>query len=62
MGQKFSTNQIAGFFNQPYIQKKSMKSSDFLHVDPNSHKLKVQKWMGLHWSQVPKIGCISRKN
>ena len=43
----FSANQIAGFFNQPYLQKKSMKYTDFLHVDTNSHKLKVdQNFLG----------------
>ena len=43
----FSANQIAGFFNQPYLQKKSMKYTDFLHVATNSHKLKVdQKFLG----------------
>ena len=46
-----------------------MKSPDFLHVDTNSHKLKVDQklfgwvWskMGV-WSQDTKIGCISRRN
>ena len=37
----FSANQIAGFFNQPYLQNKSMIQPDFLHVDTNSHKLKI---------------------
>ena len=36
----FSTNWIAGFFNQPHLKNKSMKYPDFLHVDANSHKLK----------------------
>ena len=42
----FSANQqIAGFFNQPYFQSKSMKYPVFfLDVDTNnSHKLKVDK-------------------
>ena len=39
----FSANQIGAFFNQPYFQKKSMKQPDFLHVDTNSQKLKVDK-------------------
>ena len=45
----FSANQIAGFFNQPYLQNKSMKEPDFLHVDTNSHKLKVDQkfWVGV---------------
>ena len=34
-------NEIAGFLNQLYLQNKIMKSSDFLHVDTNSFKLKV---------------------
>ena len=52
----FSANQVAEFFNQPYILNKSMKYPDFLHVDTNSHKLKLdlkiwgghdQKWVWL---------------
>ena len=39
----FSANQIAGFFNQPYLQNKSMKQRDFLRADTNSHKLKVNQ-------------------
>ena len=35
----FSANQITGFFNQPYLQKKSMKKLYFLHVDTKPHKL-----------------------
>ena len=44
----FLANQIAGFFNQPYLQNKSMKWPDFLHVDTNLHKLKVDEkyWDG----------------
>ena len=29
----FSANQIAGFFNQPYLQNKSIKWPEFLQVD-----------------------------
>ena len=67
----FSANQIAGFFNQPYLQNKSMKQPDFLYVDTNSHKLKVdQKIFGWAWSEMgvasllqdSKIDCISRMN
>ena len=36
-----SANLIAGFLNQLYLQSKLMKLSDFLHVDANSRKLKV---------------------
>ena len=39
----FSVNEIAEFFNQTYLQNKSMKYPDFLHVDINSHKLKVDQ-------------------
>ena len=39
----FSANQIAGFFNQPYLQNKSMKQPDFLYADTNSYKLKVDQ-------------------
>ena len=39
----FPANQIAGFFNQPYLQNKSVKWSDFLHFDTNSHKPKFNK-------------------
>ena len=64
-----SVNQIAGLFNQPYLQNKSMKQPYFLHVDTNSHKLKVdqkiwcergQRWVWPACSQDSKIYCISR--
>ena len=35
-----SVNQIPGFLNQPFIQHKSMKEHNSLHVDINSQKLK----------------------
>ena len=38
-----SANQIAGFFNQPYLLNKSTEQPDFLHIDTNSHKLKLDK-------------------
>ena len=65
----FSANQIAGFSNQPYLHKKSTREPYFLHVDTNSHKLKVgqklfkgdsQKWAWPVWSCDSKIDCISR--
>ena len=34
-------NEIVGFSNQLYLQNKVMKNRDFLHVDINSLKLKV---------------------
>ena len=49
-----SVNQIAGFFNQPYFQKKLMKQPGFLHVDTNSHKLKVDQKI---WVGVVRDGC-----
>ena len=62
----FSASQIAGFFNEPYLQNKSMKQPDFLHVDTNSHKLKVDQkvwgWVCPVWSQDSKIDRISRMN
>ena len=53
-----SANQIAGFFNQLFLQNKLMKQHHFLHVDTNSQKLKVDqgitghglKWTWLNWS------------
>ena len=53
----FSANQITVFFNQPYLQSKLMKQPDFLHVDTNLHKLKVdQKMFVQAW---PKVGVAS---
>ena len=47
------TNQIAGFFNEPYLQNKSVKNSlIFFHVDPNSHKSKIKNFLdgcGQNW-------------
>ena len=37
----FSANQNVEFFYQPYFQNKSLKYLNFLHVDANPHKLKV---------------------
>ena len=52
-----SANQIAGFFNQPYLQNKSINVPDFLHVDTNLNKLKVdQKIFGWAW---PEMGVAS---
>ena len=49
----FSANQIAGFFNQPYLQNKPMKQPGFQHVNTNSHKLKVgHKYFGWTWSKI----------
>ena len=40
--------RLQDFFNQPYLQCKSKKSLNFLHVDTNLLKLKVdQKSFGL---------------
>ena len=65
----FAANQITGFFNQPYLQNESIKQPVFLHVDTNSHELKVdQNFLGGHghkwawpvWSWDSEISCISR--
>ena len=49
----FSSNQIAEIFNKPYVQSKSMKWPDFLHVDTNLHKLKVdQQILRWAWSKM----------
>ena len=65
----FLANQIAGFFDQPYLQNKLMKQPDFSQVDTNSHKLKVDqnifgwcclKWAWSVWSWDSEIDCISR--
>ena len=56
----FSTNYIAGFFNQPYLQKKSMKKPDFLHVDTNLHKLEVdQNILGWAWSKMSVASLVT---
>ena len=48
-----------------------MKQPDFLHVDTNSHKLKVdqknlgghgEKWVWPVWLWDSKIDCISKMN
>ena len=53
----FSANQIAGFFNQPYLQNKSVKKPDFMYVDTSLRKLKVdQKRFGWTW---PKMGVAN---
>ena len=41
----FSAIQVVGFFNQPYLQDKSMKHPDFLHVYTNLHK----SWSKIFW-------------
>ena len=54
----FSANQIAGFFNQPYLQNKSVKWPDFLLFHTNSQKLKVdQKILGWAWSKMV-VACL----
>ena len=50
LAKMFSANQIAGFLNQCFPQKKSM---NFLHVDTNSQKLKVEwKFSGWAWLRM----------
>ena len=36
-----SANQISGFLNRLYLQNKMIERPDFLHVNTNSWKLKV---------------------
>ena len=49
----------SGFFDQPYLQNKSMKWPDFLHVDTNSHKLKDQKFFGLAWLENGMVSLVT---
>ena len=58
MGQMFSGNQIAGLFNQTYLQNKSVKYPDSLHVDTSSHKLKFDQ-KNLRWT-LSKMGVASQ--
>ena len=55
----FSANQI---FNQPYLQNKSVKYFlHFLHIDTNSHKLKVdQKVFDWAWSKMGVTSLVLR--
>ena len=50
----FSANQIAEYFNQTYLQHKSVICPDILHVDTNSHKLSLSKHS---WVGTIKNGC-----
>ena len=55
-----SANQIPGSLNQPFLQKISMKQRNFLHVDTNSQKLKVdQKYFGWAWSNLGMANLVS---
>ena len=58
----FSANQIAGFFNKPYLQNKSVKYPVFsLHVDTYSHKLTVDpKFFGWVWSEMGVASLVIR--
>ena len=66
----FSANQITGFFNELYLQNKSVKQPDFLQVDTHSQNLKVdQKICGWEWSKMGVASlvmglenCTSRMN
>ena len=56
----FSASQIAGFFNQPYLQNKSMKSLIFLHDDTSSHILKGdQKIFVWAWPEVGMANLVT---
>ena len=52
-----SANQVAGIFNQPYLQNKSIKSRDFLEVDTDLHKLRVDQFF-FGWT-LSEIGVAS---
>ena len=55
-----SANQIPGFLNQPFLQYKSMKQRNSLHVDANSQKLKVdQTFFGWTWSKMGLANLVS---
>ena len=56
LAKMLSTNHIAGFFNHPYLRKKSMKEPDFLHVDANLHTLKLDHDQNF-WVSMVKKGC-----
>ena len=56
-----SANQIPGFLNQPFLQNKSVKQPNSLHVDTNLQKLKVyQKFFGREWSKIGVANLVSR--
>ena len=53
-------SQVAGFLNQPFLQNKLMKQPNFLHVDTNSQKLKVERsFLGWAWSKVCVTSLVS---
>ena len=55
-----SANQIPGFLSQPFVQSKSMKQRNSLHVDTNSQKLKVdRKLFGWGWSNMGVVNLVS---
>ena len=55
-----STNQIAGFLNQLFLQNKLMKQPHFLHVYTNSQNLKFdQIFFGWAWSKMGLANLIS---
>ena len=71
LAKMFSADQIAGYFNHPYLQNRSMKQPDFVHALTNSHKLKLDQnifvWAvsKMVWPvclQDSKIDCISKMN
>ena len=55
-----SANQIPGFLNQPFLQNKSIKQCNSLHVDTKSQKLKVdRKFFGWAWSKRGVVNLVS---
>ena len=69
----FSANQISGFCNQPYLQKKQINEIAWffcmviqIHIDLKLTKIfwsgYGQNWLWPVWSWDIKIGCVSRMN
>ena len=54
MGQNVLSQSDRRISSQLYLQNKSFKSPDFLHVDTNSHKLTVNQKE--FWLDMIKIG------
>ena len=51
-----SANEISGFLNQPFLQNKSMKQCNSLHVRTNSPKLKVDgNFFCWTWSKMANL-------
>ena len=71
MCQNVASQSDCRILQSTILQKKSVKLADILHVDTNSHKLKIdknfsgghgQKWVWPVRSWDSKINCISKMN